>query len=392
MTKYIDNENAIKNAIIRQLYFNENLSSSDLSRLLNKSIPSVTKRLNELVKEGKVILNGYADSGGGRRPKQYALPSNTQYLVAVAMDQLNTRINMVDLLNNAVAKTESIKLNLFDNSDAHKILADFINRFISRQKVKKDQIIGVGIGMPGFVNTREGVNYTHLSGGSKNLKTFLEEKINLPVWIDNDSSLVALSELRFGDANNKENAMVINIGWGIGLGMILNGEIFKGFNGYAGELSHIPLRDDGKLCTCGKRGCLETEASLLVISQKAIEEITEGKISSLPKDIKSPSEMGEAIMIAVGKGDQYAIELISDMGYKIGKAIAILIHIMDPETIILSGRGARVGNILMTSIKQALNKYCIPRLFENTRFQVSKLGHDAEILGAAAEVMENFGK
>jgi len=103
-------------------------------------------------------------------------------------------------------------------------------------------------------------------------------------------------------------------------------------------------------------------------------------------------KMSEAIMVAANKGDQYAIELLSDMGYKIGKAIGILIHIVNPELIVLSGRGAAVGKILLAPIQQALNKYCIPRLSEHTDVKVSMLGRKAELTGAAALVMDNFSK
>ena len=113
--------------------------------------------------------------------------------------------------------------------------------------------------MPGFVDATKGINYTFLESG-KGIDELVADKVKLPVYIDNDSSLIALAELKFGAAVNKRNAMVINASWGVGLGLILNGELFRGRNGFAGEFSHIPLSEDGALCDCGKRGCLEAEA------------------------------------------------------------------------------------------------------------------------------------
>jgi predicted NBD/HSP70 family sugar kinase len=153
--------------------------------------------------------------------------------------------------------------------------------------------------------------------------------------------------------------MVINLGWGSGLGMIVNGTLFRGHNGYAGELSHIPISDSNTLCECGKRGCLETEASLRVVAKKAIEEIKNGKTSNL-QATDDPDEMIEFIMHAALQGDQYAIELLSDIGARIGKAVAILTHIINPELIILSGRRSR-RKILIAPMQRALNRYCIPR-------------------------------
>ena len=148
-----------------------------------------------------------------------------------------------------------------------------------------------------------------------------------------------------------------------------------------------------RLCTCGKRGCLEAEASMLVVAEKAILGIKKGHISSLKHTDKDHSKVvGNAIMEAANNGDQFAIELLSDAGYKIGKALAILVHIMNPESIVLSGRGALVGKILMAPIQQALNKYCIPRLVSSTEILISDLGFNGELIGTAVLVMENFDK
>jgi len=177
------------------------------------------------------------------------------------------------------------------------------------------------------------------------------------------------------------------------LGMIVNGEIFRGRNGFAGEFSHIPLSEDGALCECGKQGCLEAEASMRVVSQKAVEGIEQGRITSLKQvDEAHSKQMGDAIIEAANNGDQFVIGLFSDAGYKIGKALAILIHIMNPQAIVLSGRGAKVGKILLAPIQQALHKYCIPRLSGGTELLISELGFDAELIGAAVLVMENFDK
>lgn len=389
----MDNQERLQNGVLKELYFGGTTSCADLSDRLNKSIPSVTKAVNELVRKGIVEKKGQAPSGGGRRPTGYSLAAGTKYIVAVAVDQLATRITIMDLLGSPVMETEFFEMRLLNNDNSTGILIERVKAYIQKSGIEKKKIIGMGLGMPGFVNTREGVNYSYLPSDGLSLQEYLAKNIGVPVWIDNDSSLVALAELKFGVAKERQSAMVVNIGWGIGLGMILNGEIFRGYNGYAGEFSHIPMNEDGDLCICGKRGCLETEASLLVVTERAIREIKEGKVSVLNEvESNHPAVMGDAIMNAANKGDQFAIELLSGMGSKIGKGIAILIHIMDPRTIVLSGRGAVVGKILMTSIQNSLNKYCIPRLSVNTEFCISQLGYNAELTGAAALVMENYGK
>ncbi|MGN6639177.1 MAG: ROK family protein [Mucilaginibacter sp.] len=383
----------LKNMIIKRLYFDKAMSCAELSELFDKSIPSIAKAINELIDEGFVVEQGYAPSSGGRRPLLYSIKPDAMYILAIAMDQLSTRIQLLDLFNHPVANALTVDLKLFNNSDALNILVKNINKYIDKAPVSKDKIAGIGIGMPGFVNVIEGINYTYLHSGNKSLTQYLSDETGLPAYIDNDSSLIALAEQKFGIAKAQKDVMVINLGWGIGLGMIINDEIYRGHNGLAGELSHIPLSEDDTLCVCGKRGCLETAASMLVVTQKALEGIHAGRITSLKTNDTKPSKsLGDAIMEAASQGDQFAIELLTDAGYKIGKALAILIHIMNPKTIVLSGRGARAGKILMAPIQQALHKYCIPRLAESTELLISDLGFDAELIGAAVLMMENFDK
>jgi predicted NBD/HSP70 family sugar kinase len=381
----------LKSLIIKHLYFDKGLSCAELSEILDKSLPSTSKAINELIEEGLVVEDGYARSSGGRRPLVYSIKADAMYMVTVAMDQFSTRIQLVDLLNNPVADMVIFELRLFNNREALAKLIEQINNYINSTGIARDKMAGIGIGMPGFINVNEGINYTHLEADGQSLTQLITLETGVPTYIDNDSSLIALAEQKFGIAKNQRDVMVINLGWGIGLGMIVNDEIYRGHNGFAGEFSHIPLSEDNTLCVCGKRGCLEAEASMLVVVQKAIAGINEGRVSGLKYiEEEHPKLVGDAIMEAANNGDQFAIELLSDAGYKIGKALAILIHIMNPASIVLSGRGAVVGKILLAPIQQALNKYCIPRLAASTELLISELGFDAELVGAAILVMENL--
>lgn len=381
----------LKSLIIKHLYFDKGLSCAELSEILDKSLPSMSKAINELIEEGLVVEDGYARSSGGRRPLVYSIKADAMYMLTVAMDQFSTRIQLVDLLNNPIADMITFELRLLNNKEALPQLIAQINEYIDRTGIARDKFAGIGIGMPGFINVNEGINYTYLDADDQSLTQLITLETGVPTYIDNDSSLIALAEQKFGIAKAQKDVMVINLGWGIGLGMIVNGEIYRGYNGFAGEFSHIPLSEDGALCICGKRGCLEAEASMLVVVQKTIEGIKEGRVSSLKYfEEGHPKLVGDAIMEAANNGDQFAIDLLSDAGYKIGKALAILIHIMNPASIVLSGRGAVVGKILLAPIQQALNKYCIPRLAASTELLISELGFDAELIGAAILVMENL--
>jgi predicted NBD/HSP70 family sugar kinase len=388
-----DKKLLIKKKILRQIYFSNSIACSELSWKIKKSLPLTTKLVNELMADGYVLETGYAPSTGGRKPVMYSLKPDVLYIVSVALDQFVARIVIMDVQNKFVTQIEKFELPLSKNNQALNFLTEKIDQFITRTGIPKDKIAGIGIGMPGFVDFKKGVNYTFLKLPGKSIVEFMSDKIGIPVFIDNDSSLIALAELRFGMAKGKKNAMVINIGWGIGLGLILNGELFRGHNGFAGEFSHIPLFANGKLCSCGKSGCLETETSLLVTIEKAKHGLQNGKISGLkPAQLEHYEEASESMVMAVHDGDRFAVELFSESGYNIGRGVAILIHLLNPEVIILSGRGSTAGKIWQAPIQQALNEHCIPRLAANTMIETSTLGYQAELIGAAALVMDNYEK
>jgi predicted NBD/HSP70 family sugar kinase len=387
----VSKQDSYKRNIIKHLYFSGQLSCAELSQLTDKSLPLTTKVLNELIEEGSVQELGYALSTGGRRPQTYSLKSDLMYVVAVAMDQLITRMAIVDMRNNLIGQVEKVELTLNNNSKAAEELRKNILKFIEKSTIPKSKIAGIGIGMPGFIDVLKGINHSFLKISEDSIVSYIESEVGLPVLIDNDSSLIALAELRLGEAKNRQNVMVININWGVGLGMILNGELFRGYNGFAGEFSHIPLFTNNKMCSCGKSGCLETETSLLVVAEKAVEGLKKGKVSRLKNLVlENIEETAAAIMDAADKGDKFAVELFSEAGYNIGRGVAILIHLLNPELIVLSGRGAGVGKLWLAPIQQAINEHCIPKIAENTEIKISSLGFQAELIGAAALVMENF--
>lgn len=315
-----------------------------------------------------------------------------KYIVSVAMDQLYTRIAIYDLLNNPVIPQSRFSFPLADASSTVGALVERVAEVVNSAKVKPEQVLGVGIGMPGFINIDRGINESFLSVSEDegNLQEALSSRLGLPVYIDNDSSAIAMAELHYGAARGRHDVMVVNVGWGIGLGMIVNGELFRGHQGYAGEFSHIPLSNSTKLCGCGKRGCMEVEASLLVVLENAKAAMRAGTTSMLERLFQdSDRPEGDILLEAAVKGDPLAVTSLSDAASIIGKGLATLIHIMNPERIVLSGRGAVAGKILLAPVYRAINEFCIPKLAEQTEIVASELGPNAELLGAAILVMES---
>ncbi len=377
--------------IKKQLYFSGSLSCVELSKLNDMSIPLTAKHLEELIAGGEVEEMGLALSTGGRRPVLYSLKHDLTYVVAVWVDQLVTRIAILDMQNRYVGEIKKFDLELSNDPQPLQILAKEIKQYIAASGISKNKIAGVGIAMPGFIDVERGLNHSFFRVKETDIVSYLKSVIELPVLIDNDSSVIALAEHRFGAAKGKLNAMVLNIGWGIGLGMILNGSLFRGNNGFAGEFSHIPLFTNNKICSCGKMGCLETETSLLVILDKAKEGLLAGRASLLKGiDTANKEFFATEIMKAALRGDRFAVEILSEAGYNIGRGVAILVHLLNPEIIILSGLGSAGGKLWLTPIQQALNEHCIPKIAENMVVETSSLGSEAGLIGAASLIMEHY--
>jgi len=392
MSAIIEKNQLLKNEIIKQLYYKHPLSLTEISRLTHKSLPLVTKCVQNLIAEGYIIEQGLGPSTGGRRASLFLLNQEKQkYIVSVAMDQFITRLVVYDLVNNAKSEISTMELPLTDNPDATNQLIAFINTNLAASGIPQENLLGIGIGVPGFVNAESGISHSYLKTDTElPLGDYLADKLGLPVFLDNDSSLIALAELHYGAAVGKRNVMVANIGWGTGLGMIVNGKLYRGSSGYAGEFSHIPLSKSNDLCSCGKRGCLEVETSLLVMTERAAAEIKAGSATRMSQLAQDKSRnIAEVFLEAAREHDPLAVSILSEAAFMIGKGLATLIHIMNPECIVLSGRGASAGKVMLPAIQQALNEFCIPRIASQTEIVQSELAENAELLAAASLVMEN---
>ena len=373
--------------IVRALFYSQTASINDISSSTGRSIPYITKAIGEL-RDLKVVREiGIRVSSGGRKPATYSLNPGSGFIISVAMNQFVSKIAITNMNNEFVGELQEFELKLKDNNDAINSIIEHVNAVIVDTGLPKNKFLAIGITMPGFIDALSGNNLSFLKSPEGTLVDYLAEHIGLPVFIGNDSTAIALAEQKFGLPIAQNNSMVVNLGWGIGLGMIVNKEIFKGHSGLAGEFSHLALYKNGKLCSCGKHGCLETEASLLAIEAKAIEGLKEGAVSNLTKyDILSADHIIEEAI----KGDAFAIKIISEAAYAIGQGLAILVHLMNPESIILSGKGSVIGKLWITPIQQAMNEHCIPYLSTYTQLAVSQLGNNAQLFGGVALVIEHL--
>ncbi|MDX1603931.1 MAG: ROK family protein, partial [Salinimicrobium sediminis] len=295
--------------------------------------------------------------------------------------------------NKKVAQFEDLFQIESDNGLVDHIYAE-ATKLMKDSGINLDKLLGIGVSMPGLVSSEEGKNFTYFikEEESESLEEILKRKFNKPIFILNDAKSACLAESNFGLANNRQNVLVISMDWGIGLGVIIDGKVYQGSSGFAGEFGHIPLVDDGLLCHCGKRGCLETVASGLALTRMAQEGILAGESTSLSQLSKKELENLQPgkIIEAANMGDQFSINILSKVGINLGKGLAILIQLFNPELIILEGKFAKAQQFITIPIQQSINTYCMAQLREKTKISLSNLGEDSVLLGSVATVMENI--
>lgn len=369
-------------------------SNASLSNFLNLSLPTSITLVNELMDEDLLERKGRGESVGGRKPELYALKDNSFYILSIDMERFKIKMAIFDNNNNNITGVQSFTFPITQEITAVSQLYDIAQNLIEHSKIDQAKLIGIGIDMPGLVDIAVGDNYTYLFSGkeSKTLKDTLQEKFKKPVFIQNDVKSATLAEARFGLACNKKDVLVLLMDWGVGLGVVMDGKLQNGTSGFSGELGHIPFVDDGDLCYCGKRGCLETVASGIALAKMAKEGIKSGQNSILNKlsDQEIDKIEPQLVIDAANNGDQYAISILADIGIKLGKGIAILIQLFNPELIILGGKMAEAKQYITIPIQQSINTYCMTQMREKVSVVLSQLGQDAAIMGTVGNVIENI--
>jgi len=338
-----------------------------------------------------IMEKGYAASTGGRKAIQYMLNEDLNHIVlSLSIDQFYTSIASSNLRTEVLHSENNIPIDL-KGSEASAIIMDSLEDFLLKHQIRKHLVIGIGISMPGFVNSETGLNESYSEDSPLyNIREQIEHRFEIPAVIDNDSRCVAWAEKKFGEAQDSSHSLVINLNWGVGLGILINDDIFKGTSGFAGEFSHIPLSDTLTLCSCGKRGCLEVEASISAAIRNIQKDIKKGAYSIYEKLELEQNNKVEALIKSVQIGDQVAINNIGKIGYLLGKGISTLIHILNPNKIIISGRGAEIGHILAPHIQVAVNEYSIPKIAKKTTLEISTLHKKAQQMGTIALVVEKY--
>lgn len=356
----------------------------ELSKELNISVPKITLLVNELIDEKYILDYGKIESSGGRRPNLYGVAPESAFFIGVDVKQNHLNIGLSDLDKNLVKVAEKLQFTLDNTQESLDDLCNNIHHFITSSGVQKDKIKGIGINLSGRINYATGNSYSYFYFEEKPLSQVVEERIGIPVYLENDSRAMAYGEFCMGVVENEKDVLFLNLDYGIAVGVLMNGQLYYGKSGYAGEFGHMPFFNNELICRCGKKGCLETQASGWALEQRFREKLAEGSSSLLTISRKlSPDSINmEQIIDAANHDDVLAIELIAEIGEHLGRGIAALINVFNPELVVLGGSMMATGEYIWLPVKTAINKYSLSLVNNDTQIKISTMGERAGILGA----------
>ena len=373
----------IKRRIINHYIHNGSSTITELSKEIDLSIPTVTKLITEMCDEGFLNDYGKLETLGGRHPNLYGLNPDSGYFIGVDIKHFSVNIGIINFKGDMVNLSMSIPYIIQNTPESLNKLCDIIKTFINKQAVDKEKILNIHVNISGRVNPESGFSYSTFYFEETPLADVLSGKIGYKVTIDNDTRSMTYGEYLGGIVENEKNIIFVNMSWGLAIGIIIDGKIYTGRSGFAGEFGHTRAYDNELLCHCGKKGCLETEASGLALHRQLIEMVNNGASSLLSKKIlKNEIVTLDEIISAVNKEDVLCIDLVEEIGRKIGTQIAGLINIFNPEMVIIGGSISMTNDYILQPIKTAVRKYSLNLVNKDSSIVISKLKDKAGVVGA----------
>lgn len=380
----------LKKKIISECANNGDTTIPSLSNLLNLSTPKVTEIINELIAHEIIQDYGKLNTNGGRKPNVYGLNANAGFFLGIEVRNFYVSLGLLDFKKNLLKSAQDLPFTLANTPESLQTLCKIIEDFIKGLPVKKDKILGIGVNLSGRINYKTGYSYSYFHFSEDPLSKIIEDRIGIPTYLENDSRAAAYGEFCNGIVKDEKNVLFLNLDYGIGVGIMMNGQLYYGKSGFAGEIGHIPIFDNEIICHCGKKGCLETEASGWALLRLLSQKLKQGSSSILSRNHVSENIKLEDVVNAVSLDDVLAIELVATIGERLGRGIASLINIFNPELIILGGVLSSTKDYIRLPIKSALNKYSLSLVNNDTELKMSSLGNNAGIIGSCLLARNRF--
>ncbi len=361
--------------VIAALVSNGPQTQAELSRQTGLSTATVSNIVKVMAASG--IVSTAPTTSSGRRALSVILNDKGQVAAGIDIGRRHLRVVLASP-NYRVLQEASVSLPPGHSAvEGLRAASDLLDALLADGGIDRRALLGAGIGIPGPIDRRTG---TVVQGAilpewvGINIHATFSERLQVPVFIDNDANLGALAQVTWGPHSAVENLLFIKVGSGIGSGMVLNGSLYYGNVGVTGELGHTTINEQGVVCRCGNRGCLETVASTSTMIELL------GRGSSEAVDTQRIIEWALA-------GDTAALRVIDDAGAAIGRALAHVANMINPETIVIGGPLTSLGDILLVPVRRGLARHAVPIIGETTGVCMSSLGDRAEALGGAAVVL-----
>lgn len=354
-----------RDLVLRTIFANESISRAEVARVTSLTRTTVSDVVNGLLAEGLVEEIGLGESLGGKSPILLSIAAASRYLIGLNLGQ-DKFVGAIVNLRGEIKEMVETPVQDDDGQAALESVYQIIGQLV-RTKLKP--IVAIGVGTPGLVHTREGVvlDAVNLDWQNLPLGKLLQKKFKIPVSVLNDSQATAIGEYLYGGkANHEENLIVVNVKHGIGAGILINGRLFQGDGGGAGEIGHVVVQENGELCRCGKQGCLETVSSTHAVLRQL-------NMTSL-----------DQVQAACTAGDKKAQQIISKASHYLGISLANLIGTLNIQKIVFTGDMTRFGDAWLGAVKSSMQSAALSRLAKDTRIELGSLDYRACILGASA--------
>ncbi|WP_066189722.1 ROK family transcriptional regulator [Gracilibacillus timonensis] len=367
------------------------ISRSEIAKKNELSPTTVASAVTELINDGYVNEGGTGISSGGRRPILLQFSPDNHYLIGVSISY--SKITIADINLEAEINIKKIyPTKGYTGAVLVNYLLQLLEDFYTKQQDHR-QCVGISIIIQGIVDSKKGIVHYNpvLLLEDVYLRDSVEQHFQLPTWLENDTNAYVLAEKHFGHFQEVENLIYITIGEGVGAGVIVNHTLSRGESGGAGELGHTSIDWNGKPCSCGNKGCLENYISWPATAQKIMEEIEIGRETMLAdyltnhKTFIAPSEFVEA----VNAGDDLAIEINHQMAEYLSAGVVHLVHLFNPEAIILGGDVTNQNPILYACLQDMVEQRALKALYKDVSITSSSLGKEFEMVGAASVLLQD---
>lgn len=365
----------------------EGISRAEIAQQLGVSRATVSGVVDRLIDSGLVLERGEGVSRGGRRPIVLQIAGDAGHVVGVDIGATHLIVVVTDLRGRVIAETQSF-VDVVSGADQtlSQVCAQ-VHETMQQGNVSMDTIHAIGVGVPGPVITSEGtVSTPPLMPGWDGfpIRDYLVEQWGTTVTVDNDADLGALGEWAYGAGQQVSSLTFIKIGTGIGCGILLDGRIYHGVQGTAGEIGHMTISADGPPCSCGNYGCLEAMAGGRAIAERAQLAVKAGQRTLLANGGPVEAITARHVADAAQAGDAVSQQLLNDAGRHIGSAVATLVNLLNPGLVLIGGGVAQAGIHLLRPLREAALQRSLRASMRATRIEVGALGRRATAMGAVA--------